>query len=383
MGVIIENGFNILVPVAISYGLDLQLKYTDVVDPVKRYKMGVHVTIDGTFVGDMEIDFSVQNQVYTIPVGEVIKGYIQKGDIPGGQEGIVSDSGASVAFQSYVVIRTGHTWAAPVNGELETAYCVRGVHYNYYLRGDDTPKIPTGSRLLESSTGSMTVVDGSSQYLYVDLLHNTTKYNSMIGDIKRYDASGLVSTTAFSLSGKNFDSTMAYVYVGTHDDTNIYTYATLVYRVNQYNQSDDSLVYTGSQQVYDIKYICNPGYDFMFDLMYIDSSFNWATIPFYTKGESSLNRTSTTIEGYDYTKRDFNVKVRRTLTLKSDYMDKALADDTMLFGVTPEITVKYPDNATPKTARLLNSSVEMISGGNQPMSQIEIEVELGALTLTP
>ena len=391
MSVNIINSLSIQYPESISYGMDIELQFTGTIG--FRNKIGVDIEVNSEFIGAVEVDFSQAGVSYFVTI-DLIKQYIEKGAVETTEVGLVSDSMQLVKLTPYTKSRPdGGVWTAKVYGNSKSFYAVRGINSRYYLNGDKTPYYPNGSRLFDNDGGTYTlnIPDTHWGYLYYGVSDTSNPSSRGINGTIQYwgtfnpnpeSSPALITTVPFDIRGGSQDDMKTAFLSITKPVYPSYTISYIKYIFDEmnYEQTGDTIV-----KSWDIKinYVCSNDWDFKLSLVYLDSTFNWSSIPFYIKNQNSITREVNTVEGYDYAKKDYNLKARRVFDLKSDYMTKVEIDSILLFGLTPEIKIKTAAVDEMQDARLLSSSVPIVSGKNETMYQLEIQVEISELILTP
>ena len=394
MSVNIINSLSTEIQVPISYGLDIELQFTGTIG--FRNKIGVDIELNSKFIGAVEVDFSQTSTSYFVTI-DLIKQYIEKHDSQSGQAGMVDDISQLIKLTPYTKSRPdGGVWTAKVYGNSKSFYAVRGVFDEYYLDGNKTPHYPMGSSFFNESLGtsgsfshSTSIPKGSFKRFYyaIDETYGEAGrgINGTITHMGYHTntPNGIAPINVYSLSESIvIDSKNRTAYLDVSDmEIAGYTATGVVVKF-------DDVISTGGGPItmvdwtVIVDYNCVPNWDFQVDLLFIDNTFNWSTIPFYVKNKNSITREVNTIEDYNYAKKDYNLKARRVFDLKSDYMTKRKMDEILLFGITPEIKVKTQTGDI-QDARLLSSSVPVVSGKNETMYQLEIQVEISELILTP
>ena len=390
MAAIIINSFNQDIPVLISYGLDLELQYTGTLD--FRNKLGVDIEVEGKFIGSAEVDFSQTSTSYFISIGGVIKQYIEKRSPETLETGLVTDLSKFIKVTPYNKTRgSNDSWNDKIYGNYKSFNAYRGINSSYYLVGNTTPEYPGGSQLFNRNGGtySFNYPDTHWGYLYYGIPNTTDPSSRSISGTIQYwgtfnpipdDPDSLITTIPFDISSTNAAQT-AFLRT-TKPFYPSYEITKIVYIFDEidHSQSGDTVMKSWNIS---INYKCTNDWDFKLSLVFLDSTFNWSSIPFYVKNENTLNRTVNTSEDYYYAKKDYNLKVRRVFNLKSDYMSKEEVDSILLLGITPEIKVKTAAVDAMQDARLLTSAIPVVSGRNNNMYQLEIQIELSSLILTP
>ena len=391
MAVQIVNDFKLTVPQFVSYPLDARLSYTGNIH--FRNKIGVDIFVGGEFIGSAEVDFGKENTEYSISIGAVIKSYIIKGTISTMTD-VVGDSGEFVKLVPYTLHKDKNdVWSSKVYGTEQEFFAMRGVSTYYFTAGTNTPSWPDGSAIFAVNTPGSYSYDASlksESLLYLPVYHNEGTYDKISGSIVRYRTENGVEASYDSetvdISGKPNNAVMARFNMRSDLGDLDYTKTVLDITTRRYNRATDALISTESSWEITVNYKCTPNRDFKMDLAYMDISFNWTYIEFHLKNQNTLSRESSTSENYYGSKAMYNLSVRRAMALQSDYLPKALANDVMLFGLTPELRIKKAGDSGSSNIHnviLSNTSMPVKSTRNDGMVQLEIEIEFSEETLTP
>lgn len=386
MAAIIEhNPLQILV----SYGHKVQVKES--ADLSYRNRVGVEIELNGVQVGAAEVDVFAKNTLYNIEVGEIVKSYINKGGPT--VTGWVVDNIASMKITPYSrVMVSGGSWNTS-QGTPVTSTAIRGIHSSLYLSGDYTPKEPDGSIIFSnfpSGTYNSVLPPKAYRNIYVAAPTTAQTYTNLVATSREYgvDESFVEAQVgATHVSGGASDATRNMFAVNMHSTATYITgitpsRKTIRISAEKRDSSDDSVIETHVYNM-EIEYKCAKSWDFQLTLLYLGYNFMYNSIPFYLKNSNSLERSVNTIDGYNNKKRDYNLKVRRTFQLKSDFMPSDMADEAVFLATSENTKVKFDSIDGFKDARILNKSLRVISHRNDGMVQLEVDIELSAPVPTP
>lgn len=383
--VIVNNPDKIFV----SYGYKVQIKETADLD--FRNRVGVIVSVDGIVIGSAEVDVFAKDAIYTIEVGGVIKGYMNK--LAPVMETWVSDNIGDIIFTPYSKTKLiGEGWNT-TNGTDALTTAFRGTHKDIYFDGNYTPQEAGGSIIFDDfpSNGYKTLLPPDSyRDLYFHGETTATTYTNIVVTAKEYglDANfdeaqvGPSSTYGGASSMSRNMLSMPLHAIQSYPTGITPSRKNLRISVEKRNTSDNSVIESNIYKV-DVEYKCVQNWDFQLSLLYLGHNFMWNSIPFYLKNTNSLNREKNTMEGYDYSRTDYNVKVRRTFALKSDFLPRDVADEAIFLGTSDRTLVKFYTIPLFNRARILDTAVILQSHRNDGMVQIEINIELSELIPTP
>lgn len=371
----------------ISYGLVIQLESDSV--PGFRNRIGVDIEVNGYYIGSAEIDIAASNINYDLNVGQVIKDYVNAPTMPSAPfnawvDGKVSD----IKLTPYGTYRqsdsawTGHDVGTPVSFGAS-----RGIHKSYYVDGSTVNSTPSGSPVFDSE-GTITIdrlKGNENEFLYYALdVYSMAQVYMLSGTMKWYSSSGVL-----------LDS-QAYVYT-TSSDLNERTVAFNIKARNIIAEEATKLVLTADLYLRDgggtfnviktsdviVNYKCKDDYDHKLSVVFLDNNYNWVSIPFFKKNTATYKRDAVNTIGYDFSKQERALQVRKSYKLKSDYLDRYNADAAMLFGLVTSLKVSFPGSDEIHDAVLIDKSLELISRKNEGMAQLEIEVELSDIIKLP
>lgn len=385
----ITTSFNIYQPEYISYGLKIGIRETS--DLKYRNKLGVKVYLDNAVVGNIEIDIFEKNKVYDLELGNVIKEYINKSEpLPfnGSRAGVVSDNVKNIKLVPYSKSRefTDNYWTI-LNGTDKELYAQRGINKVLYLEGDNSPQDPKGSTIFDKLPGAyqMDIPHNSYKYLYKALWHDQFNYARLTGNWTLYKPDGSsMGGGVIDINAIDNEDITGYFNIGSYYNSNFTKAAKLTLSFNEVviNRGSGDVVAVTETWNITVNFTCSQEYDFSSTLIYLDNTFNWNSISFNIKNETSLTRSNNSIESYDHTITDYNLQVRRTFNLKSNYLSKSEAKEAILLGTTSRVYLMTDSNHNINSARLLNQIVPLLSPSNMGLLQIEAQVELSNLIPT-
>jgi len=368
----------------ISYGLEVGIRDNGPLE--YRNRVGIDIEVEFSYgapiiVGTVEIDISSTHVSY-IEIGDILKPYIPS-SIPEREqlyEGLVfvKQDAAGVTLKPFSRSKpVDGDWGDKVYGSDSRLTAVRGVNLDYFLSNDVTPKLP----YLDTFT-NCTAIYGFPTYRYLSFVSTVFSYQELTYSFTDYDENDNVVGTpinGYKSSEGNLNRTVHGIFNKKESDGVAYT---VVSGVLDTIRRSDSVVTDSRDVEFRVTYQCANVYDYAVSLVYLDVDFLWKSIPFVLKNANNLNRTVQTIEGYDYAKRDYNLKVRRTMELKSDYVTASDLDSYRTLGLASEAGIVYKDSLDFHRVRITDTSLPLYSGWNNGLSKVEVNVELSNLIPT-
>jgi hypothetical protein len=370
--------------VPISYGLDITLSTSTI---AYRTKVGVEIVIDGVYRADAEADAYEADVDYEVGIGKVILRSISKPTprVTFVKEVLIVDDGfAHVTLRPYTISKDEFgVWGLKVYDPASDVsfVAVRGVSREAYKYGHMTPKLGEGSVIFEPTDPSnpdkivnktMSWQQNSLKSLYYQVVKHSGHTNQQVtvNFIDHY-ADGSTHEIFYSKPMYDIENNYLELVIGniaeglTHKTLEIVETATV-------SGSTVTLMTTNLT----VNFECNMDYDFSFDLLFLDTSFMWATIPFTMKNTAGITRDSQELEEYDGTKRKWNIKPRMKFQAKTDYMDKDRMNAVADYALATEFFILMTGSSDIQRAFIQADIIPYRSSTNEPLSQIELTVEV-------
>ena len=373
----------------VSYGYKVKIKQTD--DLTFRNKLGVHVYVDDIIIGSVEVDIFAKDVIYEIEIGEVIKLYMNK-QAPV-IDSWVTDNIGTVKLTPYSKYRQIEGEWQMDTGAVAQFAAIRGIHHTLYSDGDYTPQEPDGSIIFENfPTNGYKVILPPNSYrnIYVHGYTTDTTYTNVTVTAKEYGIDDMLNESqvgSTSIYGGNSDLTKNMLSCSLHA-TKVYpdglTPSRKHLRIQKEvrSKADNTVITRETYHVY-VEYKCIKEWDYQLALLYLGHNFMWNSIPFYLKNDNTLDRTNNTFESYKYKRTDYNLKVRRTFNLKSDFLPRDVAEEAVFLATSENVMVKFDKIDAPQDARIVTNSLTVHSPHNEGMVQIEVSIELSDIIPTP
>ena len=358
----------------VSYGWELRLLFDDDGGSYARAKLGAIIHMGSEYVGKVEVEMITVGEEVTIEVGEILKNRMKKDgliDSIGLSE--VTDNYAIFTFTPYSSVKStpSSPWST-INYASSDFRVFRGIHIDYYSKGDTTPRLPVcDNHLLNGVEKHWELPIGAFGWMYFLANSGDISYDYVI------NFSAGFSNDTFTHNHSVTPGEDVYIRVPIFNYISNESQATVVIEVIR-DVYWSGAFYETSTTVFNVDMVCTPSRDFRLTLGFVDSSYLWRAIPFFLNNEATFAKDTSTWESYDKTKFDKVHTVRKQYKLTSDYLTEEQAKRFMLYGLSNQYHAMTSGNYTEveiAEVRLLEKSFKVHSVNNEKMIQIECTIE--------
>ena len=362
--------------------------------------MGANLEVNGVTIGTVEVDADSLTDTYTLKVSDLLK----RQQIPLlphlnnlglGGSGILCDYSLVVSVKPYIVQYDAYGVSTYIYNVADgfNMTAIRGINSEYYIKNIKSASLKAydnyGHLVHRDGSGSIVVPKGTFRVMYTQLkAPSSTRSGRVLIKTQRYTTDAAGNYVPYGgLQTKTYNNTdrkkpeLVYFGVGQYDSgSGITRRVTTI--VSQEITIATGAVYREKDYVLDATFPCTPKHDFAFTLVYLNYDATWRAIPFLMKNDVVMNRTVFTMENYQGSKYDYDSDVRKVITAKSDYMSRETLIYDTLYGLGNKFYMARPIGL-PIEVRLLSMSIPHKSGLNDPMTQIDAQLEVSEKVLTP
>jgi len=346
-----------------------------------RLKVGAQLFLDGDVnsFGTVEVDVTQFNEVYVIDIGEVVKQYIQPEMLYEETKQLDFRKDLSI-LPFYRKKSIDGDWETIMNYDNKvTLKVIRGVNKDYYLLGDVTPK-ETGDSYCFSYNQQVTKYRlplGSYKFiykqLYTEINSNPVSYLVTYTDYGIYNGKPVHHEQVLDAFVGKDDNVLAIKLAPVHTELGFEPKYTTI-KIEEKLGSPVSWTNTYNIRV---DYICTNN-EFVFDLVYLGHNFRWESLNFKAKNKVNFSRQTQMVEDYNRNRFDINLTTRQIVEATSDLLTLAELKDSELMGLGQHFKITTPnrDGNIFRDVRLLDKSVDMKFGKDEPMAQITVRLEI-------